>query len=195
MVAGALGRPEVWPFLGLAGLWLWRYDPDLPALAVRLVSCCWCSLVRDPRRCPSKSFLTAGNIAENSPRAIHGNKITGTIDRFHELLPNTVWLAAVLAVAWAAWRRRIAILVLAAGAVLWVLIEIAFALHGFPAVPRYMFEAGGDRRDPGRRFHRPDRPRVAGAPARAGRGDWTAAGLARAWPRTWARGAPSWCSS
>src|SRR6185437_6919069 len=65
-----------------------------------------------------------------------------TIDRFHELLPNTVWLAAVLAVAWAAWRRRLAILVLAAGAVLWVLIEIAFALHGFPAVPRYMFEAG-----------------------------------------------------
>ena len=25
---------------------------------------------------------------------------------------------------------------------LWVLIEMAFALHGFPAVPRYMFEAG-----------------------------------------------------
>jgi hypothetical protein len=90
----------------------------------------------------SKSLLTAGNIAENSPRAIHGNKITGTITRFHELLPNTVWVLAVLTVAWAAWRRRIAILVLAGGAVLWVLIEIAFAIHGFPAVPRYMFEAG-----------------------------------------------------
>ena len=24
----ALGRPEVWPFLGLAGLWLWRKDPS-----------------------------------------------------------------------------------------------------------------------------------------------------------------------
>jgi hypothetical protein len=49
---------------------------------------------------------------------------------------------AVLTVAWAAWRRRWAILVLTGGALLWVLAEIAFALHGFPAVPRYMFEAG-----------------------------------------------------
>jgi hypothetical protein len=90
----------------------------------------------------SKSLLTAGNVAENSPREIHGNKVTGVITRFHELLPNTVWVMAVLTVAWAVWRRRIAILVLTAGVVLWVLVEIAFALHGFPAVPRYMFEAG-----------------------------------------------------
>ena len=48
----------------------------------------------------------------------------------------------MLTVAWAAWRRRMAILVLAGGAVLWLLIEIGFAIHGFPAVPRYMFEAG-----------------------------------------------------
>lgn len=138
---GALGRPEVWPFYGLAGLWLWRYVPTYRRwvyASVALMVFLWFGIPG----LSSKSFLTAGNIAENSPRAIHGNKITGTIDRFHELLPNTVWLAAVLAVAWAAWRRRIAILVLAAGAVLWVLIEIAFALHGFPAVPRYMFEAG-----------------------------------------------------
>ena len=26
---------------------------------------------------------------------------------------------------------------------LWVLVEVAFALHGWPAVPRYMFEAAG----------------------------------------------------
>ena len=51
-------------------------------------------------------------------------------------------MLALLTVVSAAWRRRIAILVLTAGALLWVLAEIAFALHGFPAVPRYMFEAG-----------------------------------------------------
>jgi hypothetical protein len=138
---GSLGRPEVWPFYGLAGLWLWRYVPSYRRwlyASVVLMVFLWFGIPG----LSSKSFLTAGNIAENSPRAIHGNKITGTIDRFHELLPNTVWVAAVLAVAWAAWRRRIALLVLAGGAVLWVLIEIAFALHGFPAVPRYMFEAG-----------------------------------------------------
>jgi hypothetical protein len=138
---GALGRPEVWPFYGLAGLWLWRSHPSYRRwlyASVVLLAFLWFGIPG----LSSKSFLTAGNIAENSPRAIHGNKITGTVDRFHELLPNTIWIAAVLTVAWAVWRRRIAILVLTAGALLWVLIEIAFALHGFPAVPRYMFEAG-----------------------------------------------------
>jgi hypothetical protein len=139
---GSLGRPEVWPYYGLAGVWLWWKRPEyrwwlygsLFGLAFL-----WFGIPG----ITSKSLLTAGNIAENSPRAIHGNKITGTITRFHEMLPNTIWLLAVLAVAWAAWRRRITILVLAGGALLWLIIEIAFALHGFPAVPRYMFEAGG----------------------------------------------------
>jgi hypothetical protein len=138
---GALGRPEVWPFYGLAGLWLWRYVPSYRRwlyASVVLMAFLWFGIPG----LSSKSILTAGNIAENSPRAIHGNKITGVITRFHELLPNTVWVLAVLTVAWAAWRRRIAILVLAAGALAWLVIEIAFALHGFPAVPRYMFEAG-----------------------------------------------------
>ena len=138
---GALGRPEVWPFYGLAGVWLWWKVPSYRRwlyASLALLAFLWFGIPG----LSSKSLLTAGNIAENSPRAIHGNKITGTINRFHELLPNTVWVAAVLTVAWAAWRRRIAILVLAGGAVLWVLIEIAFAIHGFPAVPRYMFEAG-----------------------------------------------------
>jgi hypothetical protein len=138
---GSLGRPEVWPFYGLAGLWLWRYVPSyrkwLYASAVLLVFL-WFGIPG----LTSKSLLTAGNVAENSPREIHGNKVTGVITRFHELLPNTIWVLAVLAVAWAAWRRRRTLWVLAAGVVLWVLVEVAFALHGFPAVPRYMFEAG-----------------------------------------------------
>ena len=52
------------------------------------------------------------------------------------------WVAAAATVALAAWRRRRAVLLVAAGALLWVLIEVAFALHGFPAVPRYLFEPG-----------------------------------------------------
>jgi len=32
-------------------------------------------------------------------------------------------------------------LLLGAGAVAWVVVEIAFALHGWPAVPRYLFQA------------------------------------------------------
>ena len=138
---GALGRPEVWPFYGLAWLWMWRSIPSyrrwLIASALLLLVL-WFGIPG----LTSKSLLTAGNIAENSPRAVKGNKITGTIDRFHQLQATTVWVAAALTVAWAVYRRRRDVLVLAGGAVLWVAIEIAFALHGFPAVPRYMFEAG-----------------------------------------------------
>ena len=49
-------------------------------------------------------------------------------------------LAGLLAVVLAVIQREIAWLVLAGAAVAWVVVEIAFALHGFPASPRYMFE-------------------------------------------------------
>jgi hypothetical protein len=137
----ALGRPEVWPFAGLAGLWLWRSSPDfrrwlITAFGLLLVF--WFGIPG----ISSKSFFTAGNIAQNSPRALHGNKITGTIKRFHELEANTVWIAAALTVLMAAVRRQRTILLLAAGALAWVVIEAVLAVRGFPAVPRYMFEPG-----------------------------------------------------
>jgi hypothetical protein len=138
---GSLGRPEVWPFCGLAGLWLWRSEPAfrrwlVGALALLLFF--WFGIPG----LTSKSVFTAGNIAQNSARELHGNKITGTITRFQELYPTTVWIAAALTVAWAAYRRQRTILILAAGALAWLIIEIALALKGFPAVPRYMFEPG-----------------------------------------------------
>jgi hypothetical protein len=138
---GALGRPEVWPFWVLAGAWLWRSAPGYRRwliVSVLLLVVLWFGIPG----ITSKSLLTAGNIAENSPRAIHGNKVTGTIHRFLQLEPAPVWIAAAATVVLAAWRRRRAILLMAAGAVLWVLVEVAFALHGFPAVPRYLFEPG-----------------------------------------------------
>lgn len=138
---GALGRPEVWPFWALAGVWLWRSNPAyrrwLLSSAV-LLGFLWFGVPG----LTSKSFLTAGNVAENSPRQLHGNRISGTLARFHELQATTVWVASALMLALATYRRQLAILVIAGGAAVWVLIEIGFALHGFPAVPRYMFEPG-----------------------------------------------------
>jgi hypothetical protein len=138
---GSLGRPEVWPYCGLAGIWLWLKDPAFrrwlyAALAGLLFF--WFVIPG----LTSKSFFTAGNIAQNSPRAIHGNKVTGTIKRFHQLSANTVWVLAGLTVAWGIWKRQRTILLLAAGALAWLVIEIAMALKGFPAVPRYLFEPG-----------------------------------------------------
>ena len=37
-------------------------------------------------------------------------------------------------------RRQRFVLILAAGALVWVLVEVAFVLHGWPGVPRYLFE-------------------------------------------------------
>ena len=48
---------------------------------------------------------------------------------------------ALLSVVLAVIRRDRTTLALAAAAVLWVIVEIAFALHGWPGVPRYMFPA------------------------------------------------------
>ena len=138
---GSLGRPEVWPFWVLAGIWLWRSAPSYRRwliTSVVLGVVLWFGIPG----LTSKSFLTAGNIAQNSPRAVHGNKITGTIHRFLQLEAAPVWIAALGGVALAVWRRQRTILLLVAGALAWVVIEVAFALHGWPAVPRYMFEPG-----------------------------------------------------
>jgi hypothetical protein len=137
----SLGRPEVWPFAVLAAIWLWRSIPSyrrwlIAGLLAQLFL--WFGIPA----LTSKSAFTAGNIAQNSPREIRGNKIAGALSRFHATEANTVWVAAALAVAVAAVRRDWTVLALAAGAALWLLIEVAFALGGFPSVPRYVFEAG-----------------------------------------------------
>jgi len=137
----ALGRPEVWPFLGLAGIYLWLKNPAYRRwLYFALVAILFMWFVIPGLT--SKSFFTAGNIAHNSPREVKGNKVTGTISRFHALEANTVWVLAGLTLVMAAWRRWWTILALAAGALVWLIIEIAFSIKGYPSVPRYMFESG-----------------------------------------------------
>lgn len=137
----SLGRPEVWPFWLLAGAWLWRGQPAYRRWLVFSVLALLFMWFGIPGL-TSKSIFSAGNLAQNSARELHGNKITGTISRFHALHANTIWVLAALSVALAAWRRNWALLILAGGALAWLVIEIALAIKGFPAVPRYMFESG-----------------------------------------------------
>src|SRR5579862_7024664 len=137
----ALGRPEVWAPMGLYVIWAWR---ELPAMrrqvigGVVLIPLLWLGIPA----LTSKSPFAAASLAQNSPRAIHGNKITGTISRFLGLTPASIKLAALIAGALALVRRDRPTLLIASGVVLWVVVEAAFALHGWPAVPRYMYEAG-----------------------------------------------------
>jgi hypothetical protein len=135
----SLGRPEAWPFLGLYSIWIWRKVPSMRWLMVggwALIVFMWFGIPTITNGRP----LVAGQLALESPRALKQNKIIGTIDRFTELHYWPIWAAAVFTVVVAAVRRNWTILVLAAGSVLWVIVEIAFALHGWPALPRYVME-------------------------------------------------------
>jgi hypothetical protein len=141
-VLGSLGRPEAWPFLGIYSIWLWFKVPSsrwMLAAGWGVIAFMWFGIPWITNGRPN----IAGQLARHSPRALRDNKITGTIGRFTELQFLPIWLAAIAATALAALRRNRFVLVLAAGTLVWVIVEIAFALHGFPALPRYMFEAGG----------------------------------------------------
>ena len=141
-VLASLGRPEVWPFVGLYAIWAWRSVPEMRVLVVAglvVIPLLWFGIPA----LTANSFFVAGNLALHSGRALHNNKVFGTIGRFLDLHEAPIWIAALLSVAVAIWRRDRPTLVLAGGVVAWVVVEIAFALHGWSALNRYMFEAAG----------------------------------------------------
>ena len=138
-ILAGLGRPEAWLFIGIYSIWAWRSIPEMRrmiVLGVLVLPLLWFGIPA----LTSKSWFSAGTSRSNPPRPLHQNKITGTFDRFIHLHSAPVWLAAVLAVVLAVFRRDRTVLILALGAVVWVLVEIAFVLHGWPGVPRYLFE-------------------------------------------------------
>jgi hypothetical protein len=139
-VLAALGRPEVWPFLGLFMIWAWFKLPSIRWMLIAgagVVVFMWFGIPTITNGRPNIS----GQLAKLSPRALHHNQLSGTLGRFTELEYLPVWIATLGTIAWAALRRRYTILLLAAGAAVWVIVEVAFAYHGWPALPRYMFEA------------------------------------------------------
>ena len=141
-VLAALGRPEVWPFLGLFGLWAWFKIPSMRwmlILGAAVVLFMWFGVPTITNGRPD----IAGQLAQGSPRELHSNRLAGTLGRVHEILYLPVWIAAGIAAALALLRRNWVVLALAALVVVWAIVEIAFAYHGWPALPRYVFEAGG----------------------------------------------------
>jgi hypothetical protein len=141
-VLAALGRPEGWPLLGLWAIWAWFRVPRMRwviIVGLLVIPALWFGIPA----LTSKSWFTAGNIALKSPRALHENKFTGEIDRFFDLHETVIYLLALFATVVAALRRDRTTVLLAGAAVLWVAVEVAFVLHGWPGVPRYLFEAGG----------------------------------------------------
>jgi hypothetical protein len=138
----ALGRPEVWPFLAFYSIWAWRAIPSmrwLIGLGIVAIVALWFGIPALTSRSP----FVAGSNAFGSGRRLRSDRVFGTIDRFLDLHETPLEIAALLSVVWAALRRDLVTLVLAGGAVAWVVIEIAFSLHGWPGLGRYMFPAAG----------------------------------------------------
>jgi hypothetical protein len=138
----ALGRPEVWLFLGLYTIWAWLRVPSirwLIVVEVLLVILLWFGIPALTSRTP---FVAASN-ALGSGRRLRSDRVFGTIGRFLDLNTAVLELTALGAVVLAAVRRDRVTLGLAAGICAWVLVEIAFSLHGWPGLGRYMFEPAG----------------------------------------------------
>jgi hypothetical protein len=173
LLLGGMGRPEDWPILLLYSGWCFCYRRDLRWYVAGVwfvLLFAWFGVPGITNGRPLVSY----QLAQDSPRAITGGKVGGTILRFTALNLWPVWLLALIAFGWSlVWtvprlirvgvgdllprrgkllphtnERLLAVLRsdqaliigLAFCIVLWVLVEVAFALLGTPAVPRYLFE-------------------------------------------------------
>jgi len=129
---GALGRPEVWPFLGIFMIWAWFKVPKLRWMlvaAVAAIAFMWFGIPTITNGRPNIS----GELAKLSPRVLKHNRLGGTIGRFGELEYLPIWIATAVTIVAAIARRNLIVLAMASGAVVWVIVEIAFAFHGWPA--------------------------------------------------------------
>src|SRR4051794_14101942 len=147
-VAAALLRPEVWPFLGAYGLYLWFRDPDL---RVRLV---FFALVIPalwflPEWWGSGDPFRAGTRA-NTPNpgspAFAEHPFLDLASRFRKVVIAPVKVGIVIAAAYAAveWykrRREGLTLVLFAGGVAWFLLIAGMTEAGFAGTQRYLILA------------------------------------------------------
>jgi len=155
-------RPEVFPFLALYGLWLWRAEPGsrrlLAGLALALPA-----LWLVPEWIGSGHPFAAGEQARTEPRwslSLLEHPWLAALERAHGMAGLPLELGALASVA-VAWRRLRAapggasatgeaavghgsarvVLALAAVALSWVLLVAAMTQGGFSGSPRYFLPA------------------------------------------------------
>ena len=117
-VLTGLGRPEVWPFLGLFMLWCWFKVPRMRWMVIAgviLIGFMWFGIPTITNGRPD----IAGQLAKGSPRELKSNQLVGTIKRFHEMQYLPVWIAAALAVLLAALTQPDRAPALGVGVVAW----------------------------------------------------------------------------
>jgi hypothetical protein len=130
----ALLRPEVWPLLGLYGLWLWRGDGSrrvLVAVVLAAVPLAWFG----------GDWLGSGSLWTGADRAqvIGADRLALVWEAVSGLVVLPVWLAAAACVALALRSRERLVLWLTGGALAWMALVGAMTLAlGFAALGRFL---------------------------------------------------------
>lgn len=143
--AAALLRPEVWPFLGLYGLWLWFRDPEL-RIRIAAVAVAVPVLWFGPELWGSGEPLRASSRANNpnpGSAAFADNPGLEVVKRFAERTVIPLFAAALVATALAAraWlrdRRDAATLFVAAAGFSWIFLVGVMTELGYAGNQRYL---------------------------------------------------------
>jgi hypothetical protein len=137
----ALGRPEVYALIGLYGLWMIWKVPGSWTLVIGgwiLVIAAWYV----PQYFWAASLNEASKLDLNKASACTGNKALCVIRRGGpDLYAWPMLVAALIGAVVGIARRNVAIVVLIGAALVWTVVEIAFAYDGLSAVSRYIMEA------------------------------------------------------
>jgi hypothetical protein len=147
LTAAALLRPEVWAFLGLYGLWLWRDDRAqrrAVVLAAVVVVVLWVA----PDLLGTGGLASASRAARGEPSlgsaALESVPGLAVLADFVDLLTIPAAIAALVAIVVGPARRRGELRVvrgLGAATLLWVVIVAVMAQAGYAGNPRYLVAA------------------------------------------------------
>jgi hypothetical protein len=161
----ALGRPELWPFLALYGLFVFfRNGTRKPVVIVLLlvVPALWLGGdywgSGDPFHGGKRAAGTKERAKKRTQRLIQdaaakhtqakvpapaGSAISHTVGGARHLLIFPAYVAALVGLGFALWRRERALLVMAGGAATLFAVVALMALLGYGGSPRFLFPAVG----------------------------------------------------
>ncbi len=140
-LAASLARPEVWPFLGLYAIWLWRADASrvrwLIVGGLALLPLLWFVAPwigsDDPFTASNHAATFNGHLGSDPPLEV--------LRRGGALVASPLLLGALVAAVLALRRRQRLTLWLAGASIAWVGVVVAMALVGYPGLARFMLPA------------------------------------------------------
>jgi hypothetical protein len=143
LVAAALIRVEVWPFLFAYGVWLW-FAADRPRRALLVAGALLIPLLWFGGDWVGSGTLTAsaGRALERTPgtAGLGPHPALGVLREAYHMLPLAAWIGVAAAVVLGVARER-KVLVIAGAAAAWTAVVAVMAARGYAGLPRFLFMA------------------------------------------------------